>query len=127
MNDGIKNATVHYMTPNQLSGTWLFNDILIGDAYLRQYNLNFKDKNDRYYYVMAYFPDNRLSVDDYSEEYGDSEFNFYDNGVWHNEAYRTITFDGTQTVSQEFYDWFIANATPTAAQKEYKVTVTETT
>ena len=29
---------------------------------------------------------------------------------WSNEAYRTITFDGEQTVSQEFYEWFIANA-----------------
>ena len=34
----------------------------------------------------------------------------YDNKVWENQAYRTITFEGTQHVSKTFYDWFVANA-----------------
>lgn len=34
----------------------------------------------------------------------------YNRGVWVNQAYRTITFDGTQTVSKGFYEWFTTNA-----------------
>lgn len=29
---------------------------------------------------------------------------------WISAVWRTVTFDGTQTVSKEFYEWFTANA-----------------
>lgn len=35
---------------------------------------------------------------------------YVDTKGWKNEAYRTITFDGVQTVSKEFYEWLVANA-----------------
>ena len=31
---------------------------------------------------------------------------------WRDESYRTIAFNGTQHVTKDFYDWFIANAKP---------------
>ena len=31
---------------------------------------------------------------------------------WRDESYRTIAFNGTQYVTKDFYDWFIANAKP---------------
>lgn len=36
----------------------------------------------------------------------------YANGYWEwdTPAYKTIVFSGEQTLSQEFYNWFIANA-----------------
>lgn len=44
-------------------------------------------------------------------EKGDEIYIYDDDTGWLDTAYRTIIFDGIQTVSKEFYDWFTANAT----------------
>lgn len=40
-------------------------------------------------------------------------YNLTDESFWYEQAYRTITFDGVQTVSKEFYEWLVANAVQT--------------
>lgn len=44
------------------------------------------------------------SMDSYTSVYN------YSTQKWLDDIYRTIIFDN-QTVTEEFYDWFIANAT----------------
>ena len=43
--------------------------------------------------------------------YGDTGSDLIPLG-WRDESYRTIAFNGTQYVTKDFYDWFIANAKP---------------
>ena len=98
-------------TTYQLSGTWVFNETLTIDDYLNA-AVSFVCNSIEYDeittslegsdQVMWYHP-----IDNSGGYYGDTEV--YDDS-WNNQLYRTITFDGTQTVSQEFYEWFTANA-----------------
>ncbi|MBR2870486.1 MAG: hypothetical protein IKB98_03835, partial [Clostridia bacterium] len=50
--------------------------------------------------------------------YANSTITVYAVDRWEDESYRTITFDGEQTVDKDFYDWFIANA----VKQEEKIT-----
>lgn len=86
----------------QVSGTWYFNE-----------NLGALQEDNHFEDQMVSFTSNNTAFTSISEEmkalmFGSIEVYF--NGTWANQAYRTITFDGTQHVSQDFYEWFTANA-----------------
>ena len=97
-----------------LSGTWVFNETV--DA-LRVYpSVDFYCAEKKYYGfggmdggTEIWYHTGLMGMDSVVVVYLDKS-NSGDG--WYDEKYRTITFDGTQTVSKEFYEWFTANAVP---------------
>ncbi len=83
-----------------VSGTWVFNEDLgtIQSTEFPTTAVNFTSNGIAYTSIWC-----EVGTVVYGNTY------VYDMG-WTNEAYRTITFDGVQTVSKEFYEWFVANA-----------------
>lgn len=102
-----------------LSGTWLFNRVphsldysFIGQDTVNYLSINFTS-NGNNYTKMGFVQGDDLGVDFCTWLYYDNTVAFngaYNTAGWTNEIYRTITFDGEQTVSKDFYDWFTANA-----------------
>ena len=92
-----------------VSGTWYFNETISIPSDFAETTLNVNFTSNSNSYDQIYF---ELKAMHY---YGDTYSAIYDvsSGTWTNQAYRTITFDGTQTVSKEFYEWFVANAVQT--------------
>ena len=94
-----------------LSGTWVFNeeliDIINGDIPTGE--VSFSSNSTSFSCIST--PKSNGNI--YYNWIDSSELGIavYD-GAWVDSAYRTITFDGTQTVSKEFYDWFVSNAQP---------------
>jgi hypothetical protein len=111
--DAYKTATnwsdrAEYVKPitdldNFLCGTYIFNETVNLDGALIEQDVNFTS-NGRTFSNMT------MSAG-LMELFYDSEQAYigYDAG-WMNEAYRTVTFAGF-FVSEEFYNWFMANAT----------------
>lgn len=98
-------------TEYKVSGTWKFDEVL-HEAYLRDegwIDITFYCEGMKYTYLRCEDVSN-----DYDTYYGndDEEFKVYSTyrDVWASESYRTITFDGEQAVSKEFYEWFTTNA-----------------
>lgn len=100
-----------------LSGTWVFNDtITIPNGESLSYEgaqtvaeVEFTCGYNRYSSFCVGTSNNtswNMLVYE-SETYGTDVAYM---GGWIDQAYRTIIFDGTQTVSKEFYEWFTANA-----------------
>lgn len=89
--------------PYYVSGTWYFNDeIVVGGVQ----DCIFTDGLG--YKYKRIYSDGQLMTYVYAE--GGGGIAAYSPMGWQNEAYRTITFDGKQEVSQEFYEWLVANA-----------------
>ena len=115
--DGVEMATVEVPKEEKytVSGTWQFNETLSFDSIKVLEEVSFYSNGKQFGCVdvssgdgvvsITYFK--ALGVDDYEHVYIATVD--YVKG-WENEAYRTITFDGVQTVSKEFYDWLTANA-----------------
>ncbi len=98
-----------------VSGTWYFHEKISDD--LEGAVVSFISDGILYDYI-------HVDLDSEVLMYGDEEvaYDFY-NDNWIEEAYRTITFDGVQTVSKEFYDCFVANA----VQQTFTFTIAGTT
>ena len=99
--DGSENdsgTTITY----KLSGIWVFDSLsdTPSDIHL---NINFNSNGQSF--TSAEFDTSGAEW----VYYGDVKVWGGSTG-WTDQAYRTITFDGTQTVSEEFYEWFTANA-----------------
>ena len=113
-----------------VKGTWRFNDI-ITDPY------GSSTSHDEYFYanftcpaydyqftafrfIRANYADGLSYLVDLNVgSYGG--FN-YDTLTWANEGSKTITFTEEQEVSDEFYEWFTANATQQASEEETEET-----
>ena len=98
-----------------VSGTWYFDEdmdvINNNDPAKQQVNfvsngVSYTDIGSTGDHTLFYYKGDtavRVCVDDLGVDVGE-------NVGWLNEVYRTITFDGVQTVSKEFYDWLVAHA-----------------
>ena len=91
-----------------ISGTWVFkNEIDTTGIYNKEYNFNFTSNGESYDGMFS------LASSKLGFMSGSDSRYFYDQGIggtgWTNEAYRTITFDGTQYVTKEFFEWFKQN------------------
>lgn len=100
----------------QLSGSWLFGETLIATGYMGDESVDFVSGGVlcTNMYVDPYGETQDRSALFYFQSDGDVDYTVvysWGDDVWVAEDYRTITFDGEQTVSKAFYDWFTANAT----------------
>ena len=106
------------VTGVKVSGTWKFKNSLpvVAEGTHYSENVTFSSGSKTFTkitvdYVLA---EGVVPITDlrYSQGNGMGEA-AYANGYWEWEtpAYQTIIFTGEQTVSQEFYNWFTANAT----------------
>lgn len=85
-----------------VSGTWYFNeDVITGIDSLPNEEVKFTSNGNLYTLIEGVNISSGLRYDSTT---------VYGNTGWVNEAYRTITFDDTQTVSKEFYEWLTGNA-----------------
>ena len=92
----------------QVSGTWYFNDDLIFyDIYISDVGVNFTSNGKLFDIINAFDGGDGLQYRSNDDVYYTDVWH----GDWYDEAYRTITFVGVQTVSREFYEWLMANAT----------------
>lgn len=101
-----------------ISGTWVINNVPFW-AYEHNEKVNFISNEKSYtnfnmhnsstFDTLRYY----YSLSEYDEAYYHDE-----NGrIWNNEAYKTITFEGEQSVSQQFVDWLKSNATEVVEDK----------
>ena len=104
-----------------LEGKWKFNETLTFDTEVEatEISYTFIGHTGTYLKTLHYesgkFPGWNLSVDSdlLEEHYVYLEQSLYSGRAgWQDEAYRYISFNGTQYVTKDFYDWFIANAKP---------------
>lgn len=99
----------------QLSGTWIFNEELNIDSStstpsISEQTINFTSNNDQYV-AFEFFADGRSDGLGYIKANGICN-TAYEGGSFARNKERTVNFGTTpQTVSEEFYTWFIANAT----------------
>ena len=111
--DSSSSNAVSYVVAEEtpkLSGTWKFNETI--DAYwIFEYGSDeFSFYCDGLMYNGIYCSDTPGWDTEYSSDENSARvYSSYDD-VWKDETYRTITIDGEQSVSQEFYEWFTANA-----------------
>ena len=97
--------------PYKLSGTWMFN-ANISEIPSTEY-VNFISNGNKFYEMFLY--DGILMYrDEGNDEY--PTYAYYKD-KWPNEAFWKITFIGVQSVSEEFYNWFTANATSTTTDE----------
>ena len=104
-----------------LEGKWKFNETLTFDTEVQateiSYTINGGTGTILYtsYDESGKWPGWKLGVDANIFPdvwvYGDTGSGLTPLG-WRDESYRTIAFNGTQYVTKDFYDWFIANAKP---------------
>lgn len=92
---------------SELQGTWVWNERITLDfgGYYESENIQFISNSNSYIGIRAggaeiIYGDTRVCYGAWGE--------WLDGGV--SSPYRAITFESTQTVSQEFYNWFTANA-----------------
>lgn len=114
----------------KIKGVWVFNekfadgefDLTATGISFTSYNMEFEgihpsgglSSNGEYKSVMHY---KRKGVA-YWDVIAQSSYHGYANG-WQNDAFRTVDFGETeQTVSDDFYAWFIVNATQQAEPEE---------
>lgn len=94
-----------------VSGTWIINDKPVwGNAHIEK--ADFVSNGNNYIYFNLH---NGGSLEEIRYYYSltdyDSAYKYEYVSEWNDEAYKTITFVGEQSVSGQFYDWFTANAT----------------
>ena len=106
-----------------VSGTWILNeDISLPSDNLDEH-IEFTVTSDQgietYNNFVVYIADQwgipafaEVTYNKYNQngKYVDGEI-VYTMYAWSDKSYKTITFTSEQTVSKEFYDWLIANAT----------------
>ena len=98
-----------------VSGTWVFNET-IEEPTVNLYEECIFDTSDDNYYGIDYWDMGSSTAANYfyyhnTSDYSDPVIAYsFGNNTWSGEAYRTITFDGEQPVSQEFYEWLVENA-----------------
>lgn len=88
-----------------VSGTWYFNEKVDDDTDGEE--VRFTSNGTAYDYMRfdLGYPETFIYGNDDGEDVA-----FIARGTgWTNQAYRTITFDGVQPVSKEFYEWLCAN------------------
>lgn len=104
-----------------LEGKWKFNETLTFDTEVEATEISYTMDGftgallETEYAEFGKYPGWKLAVDYnvFSDMYV-----YADNGLallplgWRDESYRLISFNGTQYVTKDFYDWFIANAKP---------------
>ena len=104
-----------------LEGKWKFNETLTFDTEVEATEISYTMDGftgallETEYAESGKYPGWKLAVDYnvFSDMYV-----YADNGLallplgWRDESYRLISFNGTQYVTKDFYDWFIANAKP---------------
>lgn len=104
-----------------LEGKWKFNETLTFDTEVEATEISYTMDGftgallETEYAESGKYPGWKLAVDYnvFSDMYV-----YRDTGSgltplgWRDESYRTIAFNGTQYVTKDFYDWFIANAKP---------------
>lgn len=98
-----------------LKGRWLFNEVVGFPVFVsgEWYGEYFTFTNDALNREHTYLSFTNNSSDKYmSFGSSGSPYRVYDfnTNSWYGNGGKQITFDGTQTVSKEFYDWFTANA-----------------
>lgn len=109
--NGVEKATVANEETYEVSGTWYFNsDANIDDTGDMYVDVRFTS-NGNLYESLKIIGAKGVMGDLY---YGDTIVATQIDGEvgadWYNEAYRTITFDGVQIVSERFYGWLTYNA-----------------
>ena len=88
-----------------IKGKWFFNETVLVNVGLTQ-NVNFTSNGNS-------FTKMSIDSDNYILQYNSTYA--YEMGDWFPDAYRTVDFGTTeQTVSDTFYTWLTANATPEA-------------
>ena len=111
--DGVEMATVEIPKEEKytVSGTWKFNKSIQNYGLKEVENVSFVSNDTQYNSIYGCFP--QLNYDDTIVWHDPS----IDGVGWISEAYRTITFDGAQTVSQGFYELLTAHAVQQDAPK----------
>ena len=104
-----------------LEGKWKFNETLTFDTEVEATEISYTINGGTgtilytWYDESGKWPGWKLGVDAniFADVwvYGDTGSGLTPLG-WRDESYRTIAFNGTQYVTKDFYDWFIANAKP---------------
>ena len=104
-----------------LEGKWKFNETLTFDTEVEATEISYTMDGftgallETEYDESGKYPGWKLAVD--YNVFTDM-YVYADNGLallplgWRDESYRLISFNGTQYVTKDFYDWFIANAKP---------------
>lgn len=103
-----------------VSGVWKFKDTTTtpADAYMSIFaDVRFMSNGKEYIKLERYAGSTH---DDMKYWYSDAEYDLaFETGDsdsylndWASEEYKTISFVGEQTVSAEFYEWLLSNATP---------------
>ena len=118
--DSPASNSVSYVAPYTVRGTWYFNEPTSQPISRLRQSVKFSSNGIMYSYIEV--SDDTTSG---SPIWYDSVVVYSYGGAdpgpiqgWQNQAYRTITFDGVQTVSKEFYEWFVANAKQTDKHPE---------
>ena len=103
-----------YSTPSYaLSGTWTFKDTLT-TSNVSEEAITFTANNQSYGKIQFVTVDGVDYVQFYHTTNGAMTVYYHDTKTWASDQYKTITFTTEQEVSEEFYNWFITNATKTA-------------
>lgn len=101
-----------------LSGTWALNDTIVKPTINVTENVSFAAKSiGSVDYNVMY---SRIKISSNSDGSASIMYStgstsvyvasFTENSITRNNRYDEVTFDGTQTVSKEFYEWYTANA-----------------
>ena len=107
------------VTPKKINGMWLFNEVLTAPptTILLDSTASIMCEEGSVFYGIEVSPQCEMSY-----KYTDGEgFTAYDStSGWAHEGYRRISFANEITVPDDFYAWFVANATPPSASVQYK-------
>ena len=116
--DTISNGASYYLfaTPQEetytiTAGTYVFKETPDMSSYNKYIGRFSFVSNTIKYNEIRYLYGERIEYDDTGESEKNIEIYTISNG-WLAEVYRTITVETDQIVSEEFYNWFIANAQP---------------
>lgn len=105
-----------------IKGVWIFNETLSSklpsDALVI-----FTSNNTEYFRMIDSYNSYNGDMLVYEKTSGNgAPVYFFSDGRWAQEAYRTVDFGETeQEVSEEFYEWFTANATEQIADVLYSI------
>ncbi|MBR6688493.1 MAG: hypothetical protein IKL68_00555 [Clostridia bacterium] len=109
-------VTENTLVTYEVSGTWVFNEILDSSGYDDGglgTEISFVS-NGTSYSSLSFYIDSMCTVllYDYDQAWSESlTMANYGEQVWESNSYRTVDFGSTpQAVSEEFYNWFVANA-----------------
>ena len=102
-----------------VKGVWVFNETLTKPSTdeIYEYCIFLSNGSVTYYAIdVRYLVNGGLYYDTTSDYKKDVKVY---NNAWVNEAYRTVDFGETDiTVSDGFYEWFVANAVPEGGSDE---------